>query len=295
MTLTRHQLTGYRARRLWLPVLASILLLGTSLPAAADEVADYFRQNCYNCHTIGGGRLTGPDLKNVTERKEREWLIQFIVDPAGVLASGDPYALKLQQEAKGAVMANVMGMTQSQANLLLTLIEAESKLEESNFKGLTFSEAPFTPQEIDRGRSLFTGDVAFKNSGTSCMACHSVKKQGGLGGGRLGPDLTLVYERLGGRKALGSWLMAPATPTMQAQFKDHPLQPDEIIPLVAYLEDSAKSGGAAGITPRLNFFLIGLGAAILGLISFDFIWHNRFRAVRIPLVHGTKEQTHHGK
>jgi cytochrome c2 len=285
-----------RFARTWLlALISSALLLGPAIPASAEEIADYYRQNCYNCHTIGGGRLTGPDLKNVIERKDREWLIQWIVDPTGVLNSGDPYALKLQQESKGAVMANVMGMTQSQANLLLTLIEAESKLEESNFKGLTFSEAPFTPQEIARGKSIFDGQVKLKNAGTSCMSCHSVRQQGGLGGGRLGPDLTLVYERLGGRKSLGSWLMAPATPTMQGQFKDHPLQPDEIIPLVAYLEDAAKTGGAAGITPRLNFFLLGLGAAICGLISFDFIWHNRFRAVRIPLVHGKKEQTPHGE
>jgi mono/diheme cytochrome c family protein len=37
-----------------------------------QEAADFFRQNCISCHTVGGGRLTGPDLKNVTQRKERE-------------------------------------------------------------------------------------------------------------------------------------------------------------------------------------------------------------------------------
>jgi cytochrome c2 len=31
----------------------------------AQEAADFFRQNCANCHTIGDGRLTGPDLKGV--------------------------------------------------------------------------------------------------------------------------------------------------------------------------------------------------------------------------------------
>jgi mono/diheme cytochrome c family protein len=40
--------------------------------AAAQEAADFFRQNCISCHTVGGGRLTGPDFKNVTQRKERE-------------------------------------------------------------------------------------------------------------------------------------------------------------------------------------------------------------------------------
>src|SRR6266545_4951688 len=56
------------------------------------EAADFFRQNCVSCHTIGGGRLTGPDLKNITQRKEREWLIEFLQSPQAMMDKGDPYA-----------------------------------------------------------------------------------------------------------------------------------------------------------------------------------------------------------
>src|SRR5262249_2147663 len=49
-----------------------VLCMATMLTSAmAQEAADFFRQNCVSCHTVGGGRLTGPDLKNVTQRKER--------------------------------------------------------------------------------------------------------------------------------------------------------------------------------------------------------------------------------
>ncbi len=75
--------------------------------------------------------LTGPDLKNVTQRQNRDWLVKWIVDPEGVLASGDPYAIKLQKEARGAVMRNIPGMTPELANALLDFIEAESKKEKS--------------------------------------------------------------------------------------------------------------------------------------------------------------------
>ena len=44
--------------------------------------------------------LVGPDLTNVSQRQERAWLVKFILDPAGVLDSGDPYATKLLEEAK---------------------------------------------------------------------------------------------------------------------------------------------------------------------------------------------------
>ena len=50
------------------------ILIGVLSMAAigqAQEAEDFFRQNCVSCHTVGGGRLTGPDLKNVTGRKER--------------------------------------------------------------------------------------------------------------------------------------------------------------------------------------------------------------------------------
>src|SRR5690606_36048558 len=36
-----------------------LLLLLLPAIAAAQDAADFFRQNCVSCHTIGGGRLTG--------------------------------------------------------------------------------------------------------------------------------------------------------------------------------------------------------------------------------------------
>lgn len=263
-----------------------LLLLECPAVAEAQEAALFFRQNCINCHTIGGGRLAGPDLKNVSQRKDRPWLSQFLQNPKGMMDAGDPYALKLQQEARGVVMPTVPGMTKARAEGLLDLIEAESKLEKSQFAGLQITNKPFMPQDIAEGKGLFVGQKALRNGGPTCDSCHTVKGLGGLGGGRLGPDLTRVYERLQGRKGLASWLLAPASATMQPIFKTRPLQSDEILPLVAFLEDSAKRGGEDDSTATLNFFLLGLGGAVLGLVAFDAIWKGRFRAVRRPLVRG---------
>lgn len=270
--------------------LSAVALL--SLAAAglqAQEAADFFRQNCANCHTIGGGRLTGPDLKNVTQRKDKDWLIRFMNDPKGVIDSGDPYAAKLAQEARGVLMPLVAGMSKDRAQALLDLIAAESKLGKSQFAGLQIGDEPFTAADLARGRALFLGNAALKNGGAACISCHTVRGVGGLGGGRLGPDLSLVYERLQGRKALASWLLAPATPTMQAVFKKQPMQPNEILPLVAYFEDAAKRGGQDDSVRLLNFSLLSLGGAAAGLVIFDAVWKGRFRAVRRPLVQGQAE------
>ena len=74
--------------------LASVVIVSRGGLVHGQDTTDYYRQNCMNCHTIGGGPLTGPDLKSVTERQDREWLVGFMQNPQAVIASGDPYALK---------------------------------------------------------------------------------------------------------------------------------------------------------------------------------------------------------
>jgi len=241
-----------------------------------------------SCHTIGGGKLVGPDLKGVEERKDREWLLGFIVNPSGVLASGDAYALKLKDEAGGVVMPVVVGMTRERAEAILDLIVAESGLEESQFAGLDIGDEPFTEVDIDRGRRIFRGDMRLANGGPACLSCHTVEGLGGLGGGRLGPDLTKVYERLQGRKALASWLLAPATQTMQPVYAKASLTNEEILPLVAYLENEAQIGTADSTTAQVTFLILGLAGAVLGFVAADSAWRGRLRSVRRPLVRGER-------
>jgi len=65
--------------------------------AQATDPAQLF-QICAACHTIGKGKLVGPDLYNVTQRRDREWLLRFIKNSTEVIQSGDPYAVKLFEE-----------------------------------------------------------------------------------------------------------------------------------------------------------------------------------------------------
>jgi mono/diheme cytochrome c family protein len=223
-------------------------------------------------------------LKNVSQRKDRPWLVKFLQDPKGMIESGDPYAVKLQGEARGVVMPTVAGMSPERAQLLLDMIEAESKLAKSQFAGLQISNRPFTPQEIAQGEALFAGQTKLAGGGPSCVSCHTMRGLPGLSGGRLGPDLTLVYERLQGRKGLAQWLVAPASPTMAPIFKQQALRSEEILPLVAYFEAAAKQGGADDSASLVNFFLLGLGGMVVGLVSLDALWKRRFRSVRRVMV-----------
>lgn len=280
---TQSRLPGRRLP----PFVASVVLpILFACPARAQQDASaFFKQNCVNCHTIGGGRLTGPDLKDVGARRDRAWLVQFLQSPKAMIDSGDPYAAKLQQDARGVVMPNIAGMNPQQAQALLDLIAAESTLPRSQFAGTQTIDRPLTALDVEKGKLIFRGETQLAGGGPACISCHTLKGLTLLGGGRLGPDLTRVFERLQGRKGLTAWLSSPASPTMAPVFRQHAIQPEEVLSLVALFEDSANKGGQDDTTSLLNFFLLGVGGMVVGLISLDALWKQRFRGVRRTLVH----------
>jgi len=250
----------------------------------AQDTPDYFRQNCVGCHTIGGGRLTGPDLKDLSKRQEREWLVKFLMNPKAVIDSGDSYAQKILEESRNVPMPTPPGITKDRAEKLLDLIEAESLLDKSQFQGMKISTAPFTDVDRAKGRDIFLGPQRLKAGGAACVSCHSMADTPALGGGQLGADLTNIYERLKGRKPLSAWLQAPGTETMQPIFKNHPLSEDEIHALVAYFESTAAQRPADSSAGRVAFLLSGLVAAIIGVFFLDILWKRRFHSVRRALV-----------
>ncbi|MEX2116905.1 MAG: cytochrome c [Bacteroidota bacterium] len=274
-------------------LIGELLLVCTILTyAIAQDPAVDFKQNCMSCHTIGGGRLTGPDLKNVDERKDRDWLVRFITDPRAVIDTGDPYALELLAQSRNAVMPTMPGMTRSRAEGLLRMIDEESKLEKSQFVGIQISDRPFTVNDVQMGLQIFTGTRPLKNGGPSCISCHAVHGLGALGGGTLAPDLTTVFERYEGRKALSTWMSAPATPTMQSVFRNNAMEGEEILSLVAYFQQTLQRNPEDTAIARLNFVLLGLGGTIVVLGLFDVIWKGRFKSVRRTLVHRQESEKH---
>lgn len=250
----------------------------------SEEAIDFFKQECASCHTIGGGPLTGPDLAGATERQEEEWLVDFILDPKAVIDSGDPYAAKLLRDARGVYMTRVPGIDRELGRKLVRLIAAESAKEKSQFAGLEISDRPLTAVDVELGEKLFRGAMPYVNGAPACISCHALEGLGGLGGGRLGPDLTSAYARLEGRRALAAWLGSPPSAVMQPVFRDHPLDAEEILALVAYMQETAQSGVLEASSRTLEFLLAGLGTTVLLLILFDLVWRRRFRAVRRPLV-----------
>lgn len=81
-----------------------------------------FAKECAACHTIGHGDKIGPDLADVTTRRDSEWLARYIVEPDKMLASRDPIATQLQARY-GVTMPNLRVGDQDLAALLQFLSE----------------------------------------------------------------------------------------------------------------------------------------------------------------------------
>lgn len=279
-----RQRTGTRVGAACLILLAAM----TALPGRASALDPQdFAQNCANCHTIGGGRLTGPDLKDVSKRRSKDWILKFVVDPKKMLEGGDPAVVELFKGYNNVLMPTVAGMTAARAEQLLSLIDEESRLGKSRFAGSQLINRPLLPSDVLDGQALFLGRTALKNGGPACVSCHSVGGMSGLGGGFLGPDMTGVFSRLGGEKALASWLVSPVSPTMKPVYAARALDPQDILPLVAFLKDAAQRGRPADSIARLAFLIIGLLGAAAMFVVFDSIWGGRLRSVRRSLVNKT--------
>ena len=87
----------------------------------AQEGAQLF-QVCAACHTIGKGKLIGPDLYKVTERRDRAWLLKFIHNSQEMVQAGDPIAVKLFEEFNKIPMPPA-NLTDEQINTVLAYIE----------------------------------------------------------------------------------------------------------------------------------------------------------------------------
>lgn len=92
---------------------------------AQADGAGIFKANCATCHTIGGGKMVGPDLKNVHTRRQDDWLKKWIKNSQSVVKSGDAYAVDLFKQYNNTVMPN-QDLKDDEITALLAYIKTES-------------------------------------------------------------------------------------------------------------------------------------------------------------------------
>lgn len=225
-----------------------------SLRQSATEGAQLFQQYCQACHSIGQGDLVGPDLQGVTQRRDINWLVNFITQPDQVLASGDVTANTLLGQY-GVPMPN-LGITEGQAQSLIAYLEAPDGA------AAPPPAPPLPAGQAAAGQALFTGKTPLTNGGVPCMACHSAVGVGAAGGGVLGPDLTNVNTRLGSA-GLTSALQTLPFPTMQGIFNTRPLTSQEQADLLTFFQQTDQQTVVSSAMNNTLLWGIGIGGALI--------------------------------
>jgi len=214
----------------------------------AQDGESLFKQTCAACHTVGGGKLVGPDLQGVNQKRTEDWIVNFVKNAADFGA----------KDADAKAMITEYGYPMPSQNLadgdikaIVTYIAANSPTEEVAEEGTDPVEevevAPADPaldpanasaEDIAFGLKLFSGENRLENGGPSCITCHNVQHTDLIAGGLLAKDLTKVYERMGAA-GLNGILSSPPFPAMNASYKDNQLTEKEIFQLSAFFSDAS--------------------------------------------------------
>ncbi len=250
--------------------------------AGAIEGESTFKMLCVACHTIGGGRLVGPDLKDVHERREQEWLISFIKSSQTLIKNGDPQAVQLFEEYGKMPMPDHT-LSDNKIKDIISYIEQtcnpadlNSSEKDGEISYMKEEEIRVVKEEdIVMGSQLFEGSIKFAHNGPSCISCHNVNNNMSYGGGSLAKDLTSAISRLTSN-GVSAIINNPPFPAMKASYASKPLLEEEVFALGAFLDNCDKE---VIIQSDLKYDIRMLGTGIIGLgvtlILYGIIWSNR--------------------
>jgi copper(I)-binding protein len=86
-----------------------------------------YRTRCATCHSLTGNELAGalgPDLLGVTQRREMDWLLNWLKAPDQMLKNKDPIAMALYKQYNNLAMPN-MRLNKEEVLALLDYIDDE--------------------------------------------------------------------------------------------------------------------------------------------------------------------------
>ncbi|MEP7381132.1 MAG: cytochrome c [Gemmatimonadota bacterium] len=237
-----------------------------------------FTRICGACHTVGGGKLIGPDLRGVTDRRTVQWLHGFIKSSQTVVKSGDSTAVALFDEFKVVMPdapysdADITGIIALLKSGWTTAVAAAGAVA----AGAVAADAAPTADQVRTGSQLFEGARRLANGGPACSSCHHVSNEAVIGGGVLAKSLTQVFDRLGAQ-GIRAILNAPPFPVMEEAYKRRPLTSEEIVALGGYLR-SANEHPLSYSQPRedgIKLLVGGLGGLCVLLGLYAITWRRR--------------------
>ncbi len=263
--------------------LTCLLIIGLfNQTIIAQDGAKLF-EACIDCHTIGDGKLTGPDLKGITKRRSNEWLVSFIQSSAKVINSGDADAKALFKEWENTEMPD-NALSDEQVNQILAFIDggktetAAVDPQKAAAKHRIDSVLKAnSPNDILVGKELFNGEMRFENGGASCASCHNATFYKIGTGGSLAKDLTKAHSRIGGFAGTKGIIKSAPFPSMKETYKDNPITEDEALFLQLFLKSTDAQNLVQPEVKKVWFFQYALVLSLIIILLITIIWFKRKR------------------
>ena len=202
--------------------------------APPDAVAARFLTSCSGCHTLTDVKLTGPGLAASMKWTDAELKagIKKMEAKVGPIKDEDIAALAAFIKDANAPKRIAAEQEKMQARLL----------------------AKMDPPDAALGKALFAGKKGLRNGGLACASCHAVNGEGG----NLGPDLTGLFRKIGGKQPLVSAITNAKYKIMEPHYVRHPVALQEALHLTEYF---SKIDPAAPAASPLPFAQAGAGLA----------------------------------
>jgi protein SCO1/2 len=94
-----------------------------------------FIKTCASCHSIGRGPKVGPDLVNLTSRRDRSWIVSYIANPDKIRSQDTPVVRELTEKFPTIRMPN-LGLADVDISDVIAYIEAMTYAVEADKKSL---------------------------------------------------------------------------------------------------------------------------------------------------------------
>ncbi len=263
-----------------------VILLVFLVNSVKAQDGEQLFQQCKACHTIGQGKLLGPDLLDVSKKRDAVWLKNFIKSSQTMVKSGDADAVALFEEFNKLPMMDY-NLPDADINAIIKYIDSFSTSDaeggETNasasdslaaVKAAEFLASIDTDENRIKGKELFHGERKFKNGGASCVSCHHVNTKDAVQGGLLAADLTKSFSRNGGFPGIKGIIEFPPFPAMKDAYQHAALTEDESIKLQVFLMH-ADEENVVSETSIADFIKHGIIGMVILLVLISVVWFKR--------------------
>ena len=257
------------------------LIVFVNIQVTAQDGETLFKP-CAACHSIGGGKMVGPDLKGITKRRTNDWLVQFVQSSGKLIKAGDPDAVAIFKQYNNIPMVDY-ALSAEQVNSILAYIDGGVGSETIDPKQAALKQKidsmlkANSPLDILAGKELFNGERHFENGGAACTACHNATYNNSGKGGLLAKDLTKAYSRLGGFAGIKGIIASAPFPSMLETYKNNVITEEENAQLQLFLKSTDEQNPTQPIVKKIWFFHSALLVGVLIVLFIALMWFKRKR------------------